>query len=307
MSIESPTPEELRSMQQSLQNASPSPASASGNPLSAYMRTPQIYIKLPSNGKFWIDGSIDYPESGEVAILPMSTRDELVIKTPDALLNGQAVVDVIEHCVPAVTDAWSMPVVDVDTLLIAIRIASYGEKMEYVSNCPKCNESNEYEIDLKIFLEAPVNIDGYDAVIEHQELKLKLKPMNYRSINAGNQEIFEQQRMFTVLNDAEIEAEEKEKRYNEIFHRLTSLNVKQISGMIEYVELPDGTRITNEAFIDEYIENADRKVFDTLSKHQDSINAGMPDKTLPTVCPDCQHNYTTPFTFDHSSFFESAS
>jgi hypothetical protein len=62
--------------------------------------------------------------------MSMTTKDEITLKTPDALLNGQGVVNVIESCCPAIKDAWAMPSIDVDATLIAIRIASYGNQMD---------------------------------------------------------------------------------------------------------------------------------------------------------------------------------
>ena len=307
LSTESPTPEELKAMQELLQRPQTQQTSQSGNPLAAYMRTPQIYIKLPSGGKYYPEGTLEIPDSGELAVLPMSTRDELIIKTPDALINGQSTVDVIEHCIPGIKDAWQIPLIDLDYLLISIRIASYGENMEFTSKCPKCEEFNEYEIDLRIFLDQKIDIDAYEDSIEYKDLKLKFRPQNYRTLNMNNQEVFEQQRMFNVLNDSTLDSEEKEKRYNEVFKRLTEINVKQIGSMIDYIELPTGERVDNRKFIDEFVENSDRKVFDALEKHSQRIAQGIPEKTLPANCPDCQHSYTTPFTFDYANFFGTAS
>lgn len=70
------------------------------NPLLGYMRQPKIYIRLPSNGLFWEEGSIDIPENNEFPVYSMTAKDELTFKTPDALMNGQAIVDVIQSCMP---------------------------------------------------------------------------------------------------------------------------------------------------------------------------------------------------------------
>ena len=79
MSTESPTPEELKAMQETLLKAqTQAQPQQSGNPLSGYMRTPQIYISLPSGGRFWKEGSIDMPANGELPVLAMSTKDELI-------------------------------------------------------------------------------------------------------------------------------------------------------------------------------------------------------------------------------------
>ena len=99
------------------------------NPLAKHFRQPALYVKLTSNGSFWPDGSLDLPVTGEIPIYPMTTKDEITLRTPDALINGTSVVKVIESCAPNIKDAWKMPTVDVDSTLIAIRIASYGPKM----------------------------------------------------------------------------------------------------------------------------------------------------------------------------------
>jgi hypothetical protein len=104
------------------------------NPLNQYLRQPAIHLKLPSGGEYWPMGTLEMPITGEVPILPMSTRDEIVLNTPDALMNGQGVVDVIHSCVPNIKNAWAMPAMDLDAVLIAIRIATYSEKMSY-SHC----------------------------------------------------------------------------------------------------------------------------------------------------------------------------
>ena len=104
------------------------------NPLRTYFRHPAIYVKLPSGGKFWPEGALDMPPTGEVGIMPMTAKDELTLKVPDALLNGQAVVDIIHSCVPSVKNAWECPTLDFEVLLAGIRIASFGEKMNPPAN-----------------------------------------------------------------------------------------------------------------------------------------------------------------------------
>ena len=99
------------------------------NPLISLMRQPKIYIRLPSNGRYWSEGSLNTTTNGEYPVYSMTARDELMLKTPDALLNGQAVVDVIQSCMPNVNDAWAIPNIDLDVILVAIRLATFGEQL----------------------------------------------------------------------------------------------------------------------------------------------------------------------------------
>ena len=94
------------------------------NPLQKYFRQPKIYLSLPSKGHWYPEGAIEMTENGELPVYAMTAKDELAFKTPDALLNGQSVVDVVKSCLPNIKDPWLMPSIDVDAILIAIRIAT---------------------------------------------------------------------------------------------------------------------------------------------------------------------------------------
>ena len=100
----------------------------SQNPLSSFYRAPKSYTGLPSQGKYYTDDIVEMPDNGELPIYPMTAKDEMMFKTPDALLNGEATVQVIQSCIPQIKNAWAMPSIDCDAALIAIRMATYGER-----------------------------------------------------------------------------------------------------------------------------------------------------------------------------------
>ena len=51
------------------------------NPLEKYYRQPAIYIKLPSEGRYYDKNTFMPTETGEIPILPMTAKDELTFKT----------------------------------------------------------------------------------------------------------------------------------------------------------------------------------------------------------------------------------
>ena len=288
-------PEQLAQMQQNT------------NPLNKYLRQPEIYVKLPSGGKYWPPGSLDMPISGELPVLPMSTRDEIMVNTPDALLNGEAVVNMIQSCMPNIRNAWAMPSVDLDTVLIAIRIASYGEKMEYTSTCPKCENSDNYEIDLRQFLDMPVDLQGYENAFDYKGITVSLRPLDYNSVNQQNLEQFEQQRLMTMVNDTTIDEATKQKRFQEIFNILTTYTIQNVVGSIEKLTTPEGITVIDPMHLKDFVENSERIFFQTLKDKLLDIKNKFPEKTVSTVCDTCSNEYTIPFTFDQSNFFEFAS
>ena len=100
------------------------------NPLSEYFRSPKLFVKLPTGGMFYDKDIVEYPESGELPVFPMTAKDEVMMKNPDALLNGEAVCSLISSCVPNVKNPRLMISNDVDTLLIAIQGATNGDDIE---------------------------------------------------------------------------------------------------------------------------------------------------------------------------------
>ena len=105
------------------------------NPLAKHFRQPAIYLKLPSQGKFYPPDGIELSITGELAVYPMTVKDELTLKTPDALMNGEGMADVIRSCCPGIKDPWTIPSVDLDVIFIAIRLASYGKGMDISATC----------------------------------------------------------------------------------------------------------------------------------------------------------------------------
>ena len=118
------------------------------NPLKQYFRRPAIYLKLPSGGKMYAPGVVSIPESGELAVYPMTAIDEISSKTPDALYNGTAMADIIKSCIPDIKDPWSINSIDLDAVLIAIKSAAGGDDMSIGSQCPSCTEISDYAVNL---------------------------------------------------------------------------------------------------------------------------------------------------------------
>jgi len=66
----------------------------SSNPLKGYLRSPKLYVLLPSAGKFSNIESIS-DVSQELPIYPLTSMDEIMLRNPDALLNGESMTKVI--------------------------------------------------------------------------------------------------------------------------------------------------------------------------------------------------------------------
>lgn len=276
-----------------------------GNPLTKHFRQPILYIKLPSQGRWYPEGVINIPVTGEVPIFAMTARDEITMKTPDALLNGASTVHVVESCCPAIKDGWKMPAVDLDSILIAIRIATYGNSMDFVSTCPHCSNKNETSLDLQGML-ARITLPNWDESVKVDGLEIMLKPQSFENFNKNNIINFEEQRIIQVVQNQDISDEERSKQFDEVFQRILTTGTKQVINSIDYIKTEDGTKVTNTDYIREFLENCDQRYWAEIKKHLDSIRDQNDWNVIDLVCEneECGKEFKTPFVFEQANFFE---
>ena len=276
-------------------------ANPANNPLFKHFRQPAIYLKLPSQGRFWPDDAIDIPPTGELPIYPMTVKDEITIKTPDALMNGLGVVEVIQSCCPNIKNAWKTPAADLDAILIAIRLASYGSDMDIETTCPKCNEENSNVIELTVLLDNYIMPKYVSTTIE--DLTFNFKPQAYETINNNNMMVFEQQKLLDTISRSDLPDEEKTKQFNLIFPKLTEMNVMSLVYCIESIITDDDKEVNESKYIKEFIENCDRKVYSAIKDKIETIVKSTKPESLNITCPECQETYMSELSFDNANFF----
>ena len=272
----------------------------SNNPLQKHFRQPAVYLRLPAGGRFWDSKALEMPESMEIPIYPMTIKDEITIKTPDALMNGQGVVDVIHSCCPNIKNAWATPSVDMDAIFIAIRIASYGSSMDIDSVCPHCGEENRHAVDLTQLLDR-IQPPDY-APVEIDDLTFEFMPQNFKNYNDANLVVYEQQKLIAAITDSTLTDEEKVQQFNTIFPRLTDMNVGNIVNNILAINA-NGSRVTERHHVKEFIMNCDRKVFAQIKQTVDTFADSAKIKSLAAQCTACSGTYLQELTFDQANFF----
>ena len=271
------------------------------NPLFKHFRQPSIYLKLPSGGKFYPEGTLDLSVTGEIPIFPMTVKDEITLKTPDALINGNGMGEVIMSCCPAIKDPWSIPSVDLDAIFIAIRLASYGTGMDINTNCPKCKEANESTVNLTSLLESIPSM-SLSETVDIEGMQFEFKPQTYKDINQMNMITFEERRLVDSVYDSDTTDEEKKKIFAESFTRLTKLNIGLLTNNINSVTV-DGERVIDPEFIQDFLENCSRDVYNKIKQ---SIQTTLEKGKIPDVdvtCDSCQNQYKTSLEFDQANFF----
>jgi len=275
------------------------------NPLSQYFRQPSIYIRLPSQGQNYPAGTLVMPANGELPVYPMTAIDEITYRTPDALFNGQATVNVIQSCVPGILDAWAVPGIDLDTILIAIRIASYGHDMEFATTCPACNDTSERTIDLRTMLDA-LRAPDYTAHVSHGDLEIYFRPLSYKNLNDNSALQYEQQKLLQVIPDSTISEADKMTALTQAFKSLTEITIRSLAISITVIKTPQAL-VSEPAHIEEFLKNCERDLFNQIRDHVLQLREQSELQPLKLECTACNHQYQQALTLDMASFFAPAS
>ncbi len=279
------------------------------NPLTKFYRQPAIYIKFPSGGKYYSEDIVTPTETDEHAVLPMTAKDDLAFKTPDSMMSGQSTVDVIKSCIPDIKDPWRLVNYDVDTVLIAIRIAGYGESMEVSTQVPVINESTNHSVNLPTMLESIHNTKIVEEATLKNGMKITVKPLTYKMMTETQLKTFEQQRKYMQVNSSSMKDDDKARMFNDSFKTLTELNSNLLLSNIETITLPSGEQVSDSAQISEFIENADAKLVQELEaalvkiRQQGSLKPMTAKSTEEQIKKGAPATYQVPITFDNANFF----
>lgn len=253
------------------------------NPLLEAIRVPGETFTLPSKGLFYKNNELAV-DNGEVHVHPMTTKHELIMKTPDKLFSGKAVNEIFKDCIPEVNEPGRLLAKDVDFLMMALRAVTYGDDLE-LSIKHECEGSKEhnYVVNVREILRASRAVDP-TSIAKKFKMKLDngqtltLRPPTFTSVIA----------LYQAL-DSSLEENNDE----EIATRL-------IENLVDMIEDVNG--IDDKELILEWLtELRAGWVNDISDRIQQSSNWGI-ESTTTIKCKDCEENIevdvpTNPITF----------
>lgn len=275
------------------------------NPLSGYFRAPKLYTKIPSGGRFYTPDILDMPSSNELPIFPMTAKDELIMKNPDALLNGEAVASLIVSCVPSVKKPKALISNDVDALLVAIQGATYGDDINVKGTCPKCQKECSGVASVEGALETMTVLEETYKFETHNGLTIELKPFSYESTIKAGIANFKSTRSLQSLSEIKDEMEQL-KAFNESFLRIAALNFDLIVDSVASVsgigEAGEKFSVTDPKLIREFLENCETVIGKTIEEKITNMNKIGVNKNVQLECE--EHGpFAQEVGFDPVNFF----
>lgn len=274
------------------------------NPLDGFYRTKEIYVKLPTQGKWYTDPP-HLTNAGEIGVYPMTMRDEMLLSVPDALYNGESLFELFASICPDIKDPYELCSPDVDVLLLAAKAATYDNKLSVTSACPKCNEENTYEIDLASVL-SKIKVIEEGASLEINKLSVVFKPNTLAVVNAQSIKNAETAKMIRDLGSADMDDVVRTDQFRESLSRTTAANMAILADSILTVTTPDGVVVENTTHIIEWLSNSEKAVVDKLLKFAGELNQNGIQNEFTFQCAglECGNEFTGPVEFNPSFFFK---
>ena len=280
----------------------------SDNPLKSYVRTPKLQVLLPSRGK-WGDAETASKITGEIPVYPMTSKDEVMIKNPDALLNGESVASVLRSCT-GIENVYDLTNNDVEFLLVAIRYATSGNEMEIDAVCPKDQHVNRVAVDLERILDSVEEMDKtYQTKLENG-LKVNLRPMSFKNAQRLSLNAFQEATTLQTINDAKLPQTERIKVFNKSFEAIADLAVETMIDAIVSVVVPEGDEektVTDKKFIGEWVKGMSSAEAKKIQEKLDEMNKEGFDHSYNVVCEECGTKFKTSIEFNVSNFFGTGS
>jgi hypothetical protein len=270
------------------------------NPLTKYYRTPGVYVRLPTNGAFMPPGSIDFTMNHEIAVFPLRSADEMLLKNPDALMSGHAIENLLRSCVPAIRFPRLISSPDLDVVLIAMRAATSGETMELEVTCPQCQKAMTTHVSLGHMFTTIQSIEADNPVRLNDDIVVHMRPHNLANGTQMALMSFEETRKVQAVEDAETMV--RSKQVIASMERISALSIEILANCIVRVVVREGT-ITDQPMILDFLRNVNKTWVSLLQDKLDELNQRGIDKHYPVTCPACAHEWVGEVEFNPSTFF----
>jgi hypothetical protein len=274
--------------------------------LQDFYRSPKLYVQIPSGGTFYNDDVIDWPETNELPILGMTPKDEMIIRNPDALLNGDAVLRLIKSCVPNIKKPEDIIAPDMELLLVAIRAASEKDKTISVDEkCPKCEHENSFSLDLSVAVQDFEPIGELSEFNLSNGLTIAVKPANYLySVQTAKQMIEQANNLASIGKDEFDTEDQRLETIGNAFEKMAQYNYAVLVNSIRYIKIPDSDVVVNDyEEIVEFVDNVESKIGKEIDQAVSRINNGGINKIFKTECENCGNELEIPVDFDPVTFF----
>jgi len=258
------------------------------NPLKGFFRKPKFQMTLPTNGKWYPTGMLQANPDGSVDVYSMTAADDLKFRAGEASLSGKNTFNLIHNCIPNILDPMELPSLDLDTVLLAIRMASYGDKLQLSCDVPNTSLVRKVDVKISDILKTVPDISEWDDTLSitnenNETLTVILRPVPLKVIFDTSKNLLRTRQQMTSLAKGEGDTEPGLQQYDTSVSLIGTLTINVVCQSIVQLSLPDGSVESDPTKILAIINSLDVEYFNAIREHLENQKAKFALKTAPIV------------------------
>jgi hypothetical protein len=274
------------------------------NPLLDDLNEPSIMvlveIALPTLAAFYPQGEVlrAGADPANLSISPLSVLDESSFRDPLMMLSGHAVGRMVRRVCPDVEDSGCLTDLDVQAILIASRMASYGSDLKLEHTCTNCGTKTELVVDLNEHINryspfTPDQFEHFDLFVEQTGQAIRLRPMLYQdaidmTMTIVRSNIQAEQFDITHVGDTNTLTDEFVEAYRKQFDANVSANLEAMCAAIYHVTTKTGKVVTDRNLIREWVLKLPTDIVGMITKRIGEINHDIRERSrLSYTCANC--------------------
>lgn len=259
------------------------------NPLLSGKRLPGSKFQLPSQGHFYEDGELS-PDviNGEVMVYPMNAYDEILLKSPDLLLSGEAIERVFQRCIPDIRKPLRLLSGDVDFLTICLRSVSFGHEVPIRHSHGCDDKTHEYIVSIADFIQRtkmidPTTLTQQFTIEDVQGMTVHFTPIRYDAMLS-----------YLQLEQDQIKSAEE-------LHDRTS---RQLANLINRVEIPGtDTVVRDQEMIVEWVKTLAIGSIKKINMKMQAMSEWGTDIKYHVTCKSCGEKLALTVPMNPIQFF----
>ena len=302
------------------------------NPLLDELEQQTVTVALPTLGR-WYDDSVLHPDADpssiEVGVLGIVA--EHTFRDPWLLVSGQAIPKLIKSICPAISDPTKLAEIDIETILLANRLISYGEKMEIKQQCRNpdvnegskkkkvvpCTHENLIVVDLQNLLTrySPFTDKEFNRyVMEFEELKgqvVHLQPIPYNNVIEVVRKTATNMKQYQKFSGVDIEAVMGDLDvlglYEDLVSDNTQMSLYSIVHSIHHVETSKGAAVADKEVIKNWLNKIPSRLVKQIDNKIAEITIDVQKiATVEFECTACGFKNTVRIQMDPQMLFTEA-
>ena len=293
---------------------------------------PDITVSLPTLGRWYYEYD---PETEtvhqntilkegcnveEITVKVIGLLAEMNYKDPFLLVTGQSMPKLLNHVCPEILNPSQLSEVDIEAILLAARIASYGNEMRLEHKCSQkikggkeCDETNTINVDLQQFIMkyAPFDkkyFDEYELKLERLGQTVMLRPPPYQDIvNYQKGSIINENKLKgfgDVTPEALLMESSTAEQYSKIMESNGEMAADSIASCVLYVVGRDGGKHWDREDIKSYIRGIPSEEVDQIRDRIKKVGKVLGELSrLEYTCSKCKKKNVLSLHMDPQRLF----